>query len=243
MSLTNTSYTCYLRLVWLMVPTGVDSWIKLGTPKSNAMHAFCSKIVSWKRNCGLDGYKEEYDPILGCYGNPNAETVFLAEIPSLRGMAIGLEAYKNVGAWRSNWKVSDSDLMFRVALHEGDFIKEDPVNDEPWTWDCWITDFVKCGASTLQWNRIKREGTNSEIMKESADLLKKELDILRPKRIVFVGGPAKSHFNKHYKPRYGSLPWDEVKHYSYRGKTVQNIEEYYEEFRNLRKKIKAGRLG
>ncbi len=39
--------------------------------------------VGWRRTSGLAGSSEEQDLLLGCLGNPDADMVFLDEIPSL----------------------------------------------------------------------------------------------------------------------------------------------------------------
>jgi hypothetical protein len=61
--------------------------------------------------------------------------VFVAEIPSLFPNDIVLGAYPEEDRWKSAWKTTESDLIFRAALKAGGFIPS-PLSEGPWNWKC-----------------------------------------------------------------------------------------------------------
>jgi hypothetical protein len=149
--------------------------------------------------------------------------VFIAEIPSLFNSQIALRCWDEDNRWRSSWKASDKDLIFRSALFEAGLIPESPLSDSPLDWNCWITDFFKCGEFTGRWERM-RDGQTTRFLRvfeNSVKILCVELSILRPSRIVFVGEEPMYWYNKALgKPEcdYSSIP-----HYS----SVRSPDDYY----------------
>ena len=81
-----------------------------------------------------------------------------------------------------------------------------------------------------------------KIMKYSASLLRREIELLQPVLIVTVGGNAGRHFEDHIKTR---IPKEPITHYSYFLRPDKNgrkpmdperIKEYREEFRRIRRR-------
>ena len=147
------------------------------------------------------------DFFVGCYGNPDADVIFMPEIPSLSAKEVIKEAYckRSDELWKTAWKVSIGDYLFRTALYKNGFIPEDldPLNDEPSKWNCWITDFVKEANYTKSWNKMEQI-EKAKVLSRSGDFLREELKILNgpPNRIrwvVFVGKKPTSYFSKYVK--------------------------------------------
>lgn len=194
------------------------------------------QLIPWRRNCGLAGASVKYDFFLGCYGNPDrAETIFVAEIPSLFPKNIVADAYPREDAWKSAWRTTESDLIFRVALKTGGFIPF-PLSDEPFTWNCWITDFVKCGEVTTLWRKMRDSGAAEKILDESSTLLKEELTILEPKCVVFVGHHAEEFFEDSRElldlQKEMGFTTKEVTHYAAIRRS-EDLEDYYQSYLNL----------
>jgi hypothetical protein len=161
-------------------------WIKSKTSKANAIIRLLEGFVKEKRNWNLDGSRRQYDFISGCYGNPNSKTLFVAEIPSFSGCKVVERLYPREMRWKGAWKTSTGDLIYRICLHDHRLIKPDPLSDKPWTWDCWLTDFVKCPHTDSEWKRMN-EDDKEHILKESAKILQRELEIIAPENVIIVG--------------------------------------------------------
>ncbi len=173
-------------------------WLRGDSAKGIAVKDPLSRVIEWRRTCGLAGGTAKYDHLLGCLGNPNADIVFLAEIPSLNPPGRrALPHYPSNERWKMMWNVSPGDKTFRDALVENGFIP-DGASDEPWRWRCWVTDIVKCAARDKVWKRIKRKNRNKRqrILAASSAFLKEELQIIRPKMIVVMGNATADLFDE-----------------------------------------------
>lgn len=188
----------------------VEEWLKFhGSPE---LRTALEKAMEWRhKQVRLGGFNPYFDAIPGFYGNPEAKTVFVAEIPSLAGIWDGIakryETDDTSPLWQSNWNVSEGDFLFRKALMENPpnvpkerrFIPPniDGIENKPLEWNCWITDFIKCPARTKVWNNLDRSMKN-DVKSQSADLLAAELKALNPTRIVMMGGDVESYFRKYF---------------------------------------------
>lgn len=157
-----------------------------------------------KRRWKLGGSSEKYDFIRGCYGNPDSKYVFVAEIPSLSGCEVARQLYWRQPAmsWKCAWKTSTGDLIYRICLSNYGLIK-DPLSDKPWTWNCWLTDFVKCADTDGEWKKRKKRHEVDDILSDSATILQNELEIIARNRknvkVIVVGGEAERLFNRYMK--------------------------------------------
>lgn len=181
-----------------MSPSENPRWIKSKSLKATEIREFLNvKVMRWRRRIDKDSTRRSF--FLGCYGNPDrAEMVFVPEVPSSHPNDLVELAYPPESAWKSSWKVTDSDLLFRIALTQAKRIPY-ALSDEPWEWSCWVTDFVKSGSYTGKWKTFRRTDEGKKMIRESAGLLEDELGILRPKSVIFVGGASEAYFIRHLK--------------------------------------------
>lgn len=187
-----------------------------------------------KEESGRDA--SPYDFFTGCYGNPDADVAFIPEIPSLTPKKIVAEAYSRHSEklCTTAWKVTVHDLLFRMALYRNNLI-DDPLSDEPWKWNCWVTDFVKKGEYTHLWNRMSKVKRGDAIRK-SGKLLEQELRILceqpRPlRRVIFVGHRSESYFDESLNGLDRELGFSRrtVYHYAW-PKSEEQRKVFFEEF-------------
>jgi len=163
-----------------------------------AMQGLLSRILDWRRISGLAGGSEEHDHLLGCLGNPDADIVFLAEIPSLNPPGRRrVPDYPPDERWKMMWNVSPGDKTFREALTENGFIPSG-ASDQPWRWRCWVTNIVKCPESDKVWKQIKstKGERRQKILDASSAFLGEELGIVRPKMIVVMGNATAELFDE-----------------------------------------------
>lgn len=163
----------------------------------------------------------EHDFFLGCYGNPDADVIFVPEILSLDPKEVITEAYVRhpERKWTTAWKATIPDLLFRNALYRNKII-DDPLSDKPSKWGCWITDFVKQAEYTSDWKKMKKRGEADELIRQGAKFLKRELTILNgppnPIRwVIFVGGDSESYFQKYCKDLEMGFRTNKVYHYAW----------------------------
>ena len=97
--------------------------------------------------------------------------------------------------WKSAWKISTGDLIYRISLSDNGLI-ENPLSDEPWTWKCWLTDLVKCPHSDDKWKDMKRNHEADDILWQSAEILRREFEIINPKSVIIVGQETANLFGK-----------------------------------------------
>jgi len=176
----------------LMIP-----WIRSETPKATDITNLLEEVIRKKRGWNLDGSSEEYDFFHGCYGNPDSEYLFVAEIPSFSGCQVARQLYRSQPgmSWKSAWKISTGDLIYRISLSDSGLI-ENPLSDEPWTWKCWLTDLVKCPHSDGKWKDMKRNHEADDILWQSAEILRREFEIINPKSVIIVGQETANLFGK-----------------------------------------------
>lgn len=222
-------------------------WIKSNSSNAKEIIELLKGFLKKKRKWNLDGSSEEYDFFHGCYGNPNSKTVFLAEIPSFSGLEIANRLYMHDERWKSAWKISTGDLIYRSCLNDYALIP-DPLSDSPSNWDCWLTDFVKCAHSDKTWKALKKS-EKERILLESARILQKELRIIKPENLIIVGkSETLSLFEKHmkswkdgnesiWKDKNGEPKW--IYHYA-REKSIDPESRFVERFNYVMKQI--GRL-
>jgi hypothetical protein len=203
-------------------------WILSESDKAHDIRDYMVKdVLKWKHGCSLKGAMK-YDFFLGCYGNPDrSDHVLLAEIPSLYPLEIVAEAHDRETAWKSAWKATEQDLVFRIALERNGLIPS-ALSDSPWDWNCWITDFVKCAEYAGDWGK-KRKKT---ILRDSSRLLKKELRRLRPKRVIFMGDNPSRFFMRYCSGLDKELGFTTATapHYSFRPKDTNMKEEFFHKF-------------
>ncbi len=99
----------------LMIP-----WIRSKTPKATDITNLLEEVIRKKRGWNLDGSSEEYDFFHGCYGNPDSEYLFVAEIPNFSGCQVARQLYRSQPgmSWKSAWKISTGDLIYRISLSD-----------------------------------------------------------------------------------------------------------------------------
>lgn len=174
------------------------SWIKGESQKCKDMLALLERIAEWRHNCGLKGQDEKYDYFHGCYGNPDSNIIFIAEIPSLKGIDKGYESVPEDKRWTTLWYDDGKGLqLLRKVLANFGFIPD--VHDhEPWKWKCWLTNFVKCPESDDVWRRMKKEDKPKQdrILEASSNFLAEEMKIINPKAVVILG---KGRNHEHYR--------------------------------------------
>lgn len=213
------------------LPTGDPPWLKSGSRKANLVRKFLNgELFEWRRS--QDSAVTRHDFFLGCYGNPDkTDWVFVPEIPSQQPKDLVLRGYPTELAWTSAWNVTVSDLLFRVALKEHDFIPS-AISDEPWWWNCWITDFVKSSRYAGEWSDFRKTDEGKKMIRESATLLEGELRILEPKFVVFVGARSERYFERHLAHLKNELGIRtcRVDHYAQRDKSPERMRRYLEEF-------------
>ncbi len=206
-------------------------WIKSGSQKAVAIRAFLREVQAWRHGCYLGGGSSDYDAIPGCYGSPDSDIVFLAEIPSLGAVKRAVERAIREGClpenlWKTQWNVSRGDKMFRRALLRHELIP-DVKSEEPWDWKCWITDVVKCPETDKIWKELRKDdrGKWESIVKQGCELLKSELQIINPKLVVLMGNVTTDIFLKHFP--YSDHLHAHLSHYQKRGLQEQ---EYIRQF-------------
>ena len=225
-----------------MYITDLD-WIKPKTERDKA-----AKIKDLLRELAEDK-AAQFNFSFGCYGNPNADVIFMPEIPSLSAKEVISEAYSKQPQelWKTAWKVTIGDYLFRIALHENDFIPEElgPLSDEPWKWNCWITDFVKNAEYTNKWNRMSK-AEKSQALEVNRDFLMRELKILneppKPIRwIIFVGKKTESYFLKHLRVKLDDgfkFESDWIYHYAW-PKSSDDRKEFRRRFKEVSETMKS----
>ena len=200
----------------------------------------------WRREVHLSGSDPRYDQIMGCYGNPEARIIFVAEIPEVIGIDKIIANLRDNGSaeelWTKNWNSSEGDKLFRKALATNCFIPEG-ADDRPWEWNCWVTNFVKCPCQTHFWRYEVKKSRREGILRKSAKFFNEEVGLISPKMVVTMGEDVKSYL-KTYASELGNLPKDQpwVYHYAhkydqkskrkYRQRFHKVAEEYWNLIRN-----------
>lgn len=168
------------------------------------------RVMDWRHSLQLSGSEKIYDPILGCYGNPNARVVFVAEIPEVSGIDQAIADLRDRKQtldtlWQSNWKVSEGDRLFRKALVENNNLIPDIENNNPADWRCWITDFVKCPTRNDFWRRHIDPARKKDILQKSAELLAEEIGMVERDKVVMMGRVVEGYFRT-YRNVLGIVP-------------------------------------
>ncbi len=180
------------------------------------------KTMGWRHEkAHLSGSDPRYDQIIGCYGNPSAKIVFVAEIPEVLGIDGAIADLMDDGKsveelWKKNWNSSKGDGLFRNALLENKFIPKGS-EDRPRDWDCWVTNFVKCPCRTHFWRYEIEKDRKEKVLQESAGFLNEEVRAISPRMVVTMGKDVGSYF-KAYASELGALPKDQswVYHYAHK---------------------------
>ncbi|MCP8318024.1 MAG: hypothetical protein H3Z52_08155 [archaeon] len=203
-------------------------WIDQSTVKGKQITALLERVMVWRRACGLSGSSKEYDFFLGCYGNPNSSIMFLAEVPSLKGLQKAIRNFRNEPLWQSAWNVSYGNKVFRETLFKNGFITN---QNEPWKWKCWITDLVKCGEKDKDWKSIKKNNPEmkSKILQKSAEFLEEEIGIIKPKMIVVMRNQTADLYDEYIKsdvldvraPHYARMASNRIPIYKSRFKKIK----------------------
>ena len=186
---------------------GKDSlrWIKSRSKNARDIRKLMRQVERWRhsdcKRLGLTGYDERYDFFSGCFGNPNAKVVFVAEIASSAGLDKIIHRTSKNDLWKTAWG-TDKAAMLKEALIDYGLIKRE-YKDNPQKWGCWITNFVKCAEIDSRWKMrgnyktdLRYKKIKEKILAESAGLLSQELKIIKPDIIVFVGNDVEKYFKK-----------------------------------------------
>ena len=146
-------------------------------------------------------------------------------------------------SWKCAWKISVGDLIYRICLSDYGLIPN-PLSDDPSSWDCWLTDLVKCAHADRKWKDLKKNHKAEDILKESAEILQRELEIIHPENVIIVGKTGTEKLFKKYmatwiakngKPR-------SISHYP-RAKTLDAREPgFVKDFNDVMKQINRARV-
>lgn len=202
------------------------------------LEALIQEFMEWRHfRANLSGSDSRYDQILGCYGNPRAKKVLVAEIPEVRGIDEALARRRDEGGdiktlWEDNWNVSDGDKLFRSALVNRQWIPSIDDN-HPWTWKCWITNFVKRPTRTNFWhgkpNQRRIDPTRKgKILEKSANYLHRELRLINPELVVIMGNSVENYFRK-YRKTIGT-PEEVIRKVTHYARQRGKDEEYLRKF-------------
>src|SRR6266487_2735358 len=72
------------------------------------------------------------------------------------------------------------------------------ASDEPWRWQCWATNIIKCAEKDKVWKQIRRmKGERRQrILDASSLFLKEKLEIIHPKMVVVMGNATAELFDE-----------------------------------------------
>lgn len=201
-------------------------------------------VSKWRHSCvHLGGHGRKYDYFHSCYGNPDSKVMLIAEMPSLKGVnnAIKNRLIPKEMLWATPWYGGGKPpQIVRDALMANEFIP--PFSEhEPWKWRCWITNFVKIPERTNKWNSMSLKQKGPYLLR-SSDFLKREIIIIQPDCIIFLGNKAKQYFERsgmeaEIRKETPSLkPYlTEIRHYSGRESKDRLRRDYIKKFKQVRK--------
>lgn len=206
------------------------------------MKRLLKQVKKWRRNCGLAGGATKYDYFHSCYGNPDGDVVFIAEIPSLIGLDNAISGVPKEKLWATPWYGRGKPpQILRESLMTVDLIPSF-CEHEPWKWKCWLTNFVKCPEYDRKWHKKINHKKKTMILRQSAKFLEEELKIINPSVVVFIGNSAEAYFKRtglerKFASDNSSLQFYKLLHYSDRKSVDEKRKHYERELKLVMKKL------
>lgn len=148
---------------------------------------------------------------VGYLGDPFAPVWFVAENPSLTQVERAKDSTPN-----SQWNTSPGNKCFREQLLNHGF--RTGTAEGSGGWHCYITNVIKSVERAKDWE-ARRDSSGQELAEWWAPVLRRELELGRPKIVVSVGNDADRWLNHLLQQKLiPSLPCRmKVWHYSYVG--------------------------
>jgi hypothetical protein len=202
------------------------------------------EVSTWRHQTSLRGRDKKYDFNQGCYGNPDSKVIIIPEIANTNGLDEIL-SYNILSEdlWKTAWYgVGRAPQILRDGLITSGFIPPF-CEHQPWKWKCWITNFVKCSEDSEKWDNMSIKQKDTYLLK-SAEYLMKEIMIISPHCIVFVGNNSRLYYKRsrleeklrQQKPDYKPFVTT-IEHYSARGSKDSLRKDYIRKFSEIHDKF------
>ena len=139
---------------------------------------------------GLARKQKSYTWLYGALGKVPADVMFICENPSLKGIEQAQARAQELGGEydiEAQWWGGNAGTVFRPALFELGLKTSPPVVIAGW--ECYITNVIKQADYANVHGRLTNT-QKKEKAKQWADILKWEIEIVHPRKIICVGGSA-----------------------------------------------------